>query len=49
MIVRQAYTMIQIYVISENSRQQDRRQEKVPTQIETNEFLKLILGPSIVP
>ena len=49
MIVRQVRTVIKIYVISKNSRQQDRRHERVPTEIETNEFLKLVLGHQLCP
>ena len=44
MIVRQARTMIKIYVISENSTQHKTEDMRVPTEIETNEFLKLVLG-----
>ena len=44
MIARQARTMIKIYVISENSRQHKIEDMRVPTEIKTNEFLKLVLG-----
>ena len=53
MIVRQARTMIKIYVISKKKNKfkttQDRRHERVPTDIETNEFLKLDLGHQLCP
>ena len=50
MIVRQARTMIKIYVISEKFKTtQDRRHERVPTEIETNEFLMLVLGHQLCP
>ena len=49
MILRQARVMIKIYVISENSRQHKLEHMREPTEIETNEFLKLILGHQLCP
>ena len=49
MIAIQARTMITIYVISENSRQHKIEDVRVPTEIETNEFLKLVLGHQLCP
>ena len=45
MIVRQARTVIKIYVISQYS-----GQDKIDDmRIETNEFLKLVLGHQLCP
>ena len=41
--------MIKIYVISENSRQHKIEDMRVPTEIETNEFLKLVLSHQLGP
>ena len=49
MIVRQVHTMIKIYVISKNSRQHKIEVMRVPTEIETSEFLKLVLGHQLCP
>ena len=49
MIVRQAHSMIKIYVISENSRQHKIEDMRVPTEIKTNEFLKLVIGRQLCP
>ena len=49
MIVRQARTVIKIYVISENSRKRMTENMRVFTEVKTNWFLKLVLGHQLCP